>query len=148
MVIQNIASRRVFIGDGGKKREAFLTHKEFEILRVLGEGRDKAWTRKDLLSEVWKHPKGAPIDTRTVDQHMARLRQKLGKDGASCIKTLPNFGYCATSGLVIEGQEGSITFRVLEFSHTMGKKPWTKAVIAFDRLVPLIAKGNRLKTVR
>jgi len=32
------------------------------------------------------------IDTRTVDQHVARLRRKLGPEGGR-ITTVPNFGY-------------------------------------------------------
>ena len=75
---------------GGKVIE--LTSKEFQLLRVLIEGRKKAHTREELLQSVWGSDKGAGLDTRTVDQHVARLRKKLGAEKKRLL-TVKNIGY-------------------------------------------------------
>jgi len=50
------------------------------------------FSREQLLDLVWGTEKGADLDTRTVDQHVARLRKKLGPEGSRLI-TLKNRGY-------------------------------------------------------
>ena len=45
-----------------------------------------------MLQLIWGHDKDVEIDTRTVDQHIARLRRKLRSE-ADKIRTVPNFGY-------------------------------------------------------
>jgi DNA-binding response OmpR family regulator len=52
-----------------------LTGKEFEVLRLLAEHRGEIVTRDQLLDEVWGY-ENYPT-TRTVDNHILRLRQKL-----------------------------------------------------------------------
>jgi len=52
-----------------------LSPREFEILRYFIRHRGKIITRDELLNEVWGYEK-YPI-TRTVDNHIARLRQKI-----------------------------------------------------------------------
>jgi len=52
-----------------------LTGKEFEVLRLLALHRGKIVTREQLLEEVWGY-ESYPT-TRTVDNHILRLRQKL-----------------------------------------------------------------------
>jgi len=52
-----------------------LTGKEFDVLRMLAEHRGKIVTRDQLLEEVWGY-EHFPT-TRTVDNHILRLRQKL-----------------------------------------------------------------------
>jgi two-component system alkaline phosphatase synthesis response regulator PhoP len=52
-----------------------LTGKEFDVLRMLAEHRGKIVTRDQLLEEVWGY-EHFPT-TRTVDNHIMRLRQKL-----------------------------------------------------------------------
>jgi two-component system phosphate regulon response regulator PhoB len=47
-------------------------------------------SRDRLLNEVWGYE--SAIDTRTVDTHVRRLREKLGK-AASAIETVRGFGY-------------------------------------------------------
>jgi DNA-binding response OmpR family regulator len=69
-----------------------LAPKEFAVLRLLVEADGKVLSREQLLELIWGHEKGMDIDTRTVDQHVARLRRKLG-DAGSRIVTVPNFGY-------------------------------------------------------
>lgn len=52
-----------------------LSAKEFKLLRYLVEHRGMALSRDELLSEVWGYD--AEVTTRTVDVHVAWLRQKL-----------------------------------------------------------------------
>ena len=55
-----------------------LSSKEFQLLRYLLEHRGRTLSRQELLREVWGY-KSAPA-TRTVDVHVAWLRQKLEDD--------------------------------------------------------------------
>lgn len=52
-----------------------LSAKEFKLLRYLIEHRGAALSRDELLNEVWSYD--AAVSTRTVDVHVAGLRQKL-----------------------------------------------------------------------
>lgn len=67
-----------------------LTFKEFELLRFLAAHPSRAFTREQLLSEVWGYDYFG--GTRTVDVHVRRLRAKLG-DLESLIGTVRNVGY-------------------------------------------------------
>ena len=69
-----------------------LAPKEFTLLRLLIEADGKVLSRDHLLEVIWGHEEGMDIDTRTVDQHVARLRRKLGGE-AKRVETVPNFGY-------------------------------------------------------
>ena len=67
-----------------------LTATEFKLLTVLAQRRGRVQTRDMLLRDVWEYD--TAIDTRTVDTHMRRLREKLGPT-ADCIETVRGFGY-------------------------------------------------------
>lgn len=75
-----------------KGRQVDLAPKEFEILRLLVEAGGKVLSRDQLLERIWGHGKDMEIDTRTVDQHIARLRHKL-KSESGRVATVTNFGY-------------------------------------------------------
>jgi len=60
---------------GGHPRE--VTPKEFDLLACLIKAKGKPLTREELLEKVWGYEKGLDLSTRTVDQHVARLRRKL-----------------------------------------------------------------------
>jgi len=72
----------------GKRIE--LTGKEFEVLRMLARHRGKIVTRERLLEEVWGY-ESYPT-TRTVDNHILRLRQKLEEDPSSPRHILSIYG--------------------------------------------------------
>lgn len=55
--------------------EIKLSHKEFEILQYLFKNKNKVISRYDLLENVWGYEE--QITTRTVDNFIARLRQKI-----------------------------------------------------------------------
>lgn len=69
-----------------------LTPKEFEFLKLLIEAKGKVLSRDLLLERVWGYDKSMEIDTRTVDQHIARLRRKLKSEGHR-IATVTHVGY-------------------------------------------------------
>ncbi len=73
-----------------KGRVIELTAIEFKLLALLMERRGRVQSRDTLLNEVWGYE--SVIDTRTVDTHVKRLREKLGK-AADCIETVRGFGY-------------------------------------------------------
>ena len=69
---------------------AALTFKEFELLRLFLSHSGTAFTRDQLMSEIW----GTDYcgETRTVDMHIRTLRAKLGPYG-HCIETVRGVGY-------------------------------------------------------
>ncbi len=73
---------------GGKSVE--LTATEFNLLRLLLERKGRVQTRERLLVDVWNY--SSDLETRTVDTHVRRLREKLG-DAAGVIETIRGTGY-------------------------------------------------------
>ncbi len=70
--------------------EVRLTRKEFRLLAALARRPGKVATRDQLLDEVWGQQYYG--DTRTLDVHIRRLRQKLGGCGG-CVETVVGVGY-------------------------------------------------------
>jgi two-component system, OmpR family, alkaline phosphatase synthesis response regulator PhoP len=70
-----------------------VSAREFQLLRYLVEHRGATLSREELLREVWGYE--AVPATRTVDVHVAWLRQKLEKDpkNPQYILTVVGFGY-------------------------------------------------------
>jgi two-component system, OmpR family, phosphate regulon response regulator PhoB len=67
-----------------------LTATEFKLLHLLMERRGRVQTREHLLLNVWNYE--TEIETRTVDTHVRRLREKLGAE-AEWIETIRGVGY-------------------------------------------------------
>ncbi len=67
-----------------------LTATEFKLILTLARRADRVQTRGQLLQEVWDMP--PDLNTRTVDTHMKRLREKL-LDAAVHIETVRGVGY-------------------------------------------------------
>ena len=67
-----------------------VTATEFKLLEVLASRCGRVQSRDRLLQDVWGYE--SPIDTRTVDTHMRRLREKLG-DAAKYLETVRGVGY-------------------------------------------------------
>lgn len=67
-----------------------LTTTEFKLLTLMIERRGRIQSRETLLYDVWGYQNA--IDTRTVDTHMRRLREKLGKHSAR-LETIRGEGY-------------------------------------------------------
>ena len=72
-----------------------LTYKEYELLKLFLSHMGTAFTREQLMEQVW----GTDYmgETRTIDMHIRTLRQKLGKCGES-IRTVRNVGYRMEEG--------------------------------------------------
>jgi two-component system phosphate regulon response regulator PhoB len=73
--------------DGARVR---ITAMQLRLLVHLVEHRDEVVTRADLLTQVWGYQ--VPIQTRTVDIHVQRLRERLGR-AARLISTVRGVGY-------------------------------------------------------
>jgi len=69
-----------------------LRFKEFEFLKFLFQARGKVLTREQLLDKVWGYDQSIDINTRTIDQHITRLREKLGGESRRIV-TVKNVGY-------------------------------------------------------
>jgi DNA-binding response OmpR family regulator len=70
-----------------------LTHQEFKILRYFSQNPERVVSRDELLNEVWGY--NAYPSTRTVDNHIVKLRQKLERDPLNPrhFKTVHGAGY-------------------------------------------------------
>jgi two-component system phosphate regulon response regulator PhoB len=73
-----------------KGKRAELTATEFKLLAVLVQRMGHVQSREQLLRDVWEYE--THIDTRTVDTHMRRLREKLGV-AAKFLDTVRGVGY-------------------------------------------------------
>jgi DNA-binding response OmpR family regulator len=71
-------------------RKVELTATEFKLLTVLAQRRGRVQSREQLLHDVWNYDN--LIDTRTVDTHVRRLREKLGR-AARYLDTVRGVGY-------------------------------------------------------
>ncbi len=72
-------------------RRLDLTTTEFKLLAALIERRGRTQSRQTLLYDVWGYQD--PMETRTVDTHIRRLREKLGSH-AQRVETVRGEGYC------------------------------------------------------
>lgn len=88
-IIQINAKERSVIKDG---EGVMLRRKEFDLLNFLYENKGIVFSRNDLLDKVWGYDYEG--DTRTVDVHIRRLREKLNEDkDKSIIETVFGIGY-------------------------------------------------------
>jgi two-component system phosphate regulon response regulator PhoB len=71
-------------------RPLVLTATEFRLLELLARRRGRVQTRDRLLQDVWGYENS--IETRTVDTHMRRLREKLGP-ATPLLETVRGVGY-------------------------------------------------------
>jgi DNA-binding response OmpR family regulator len=88
---------KAFLAKDGDQ-EIKLSHKEFELLSFLFENRNKVVSRYDILEKVWGYEE--QITTRTVDNFIARLRQKveINGDQPKVILTVHGSGYKMVMG--------------------------------------------------
>jgi len=82
----DIARHRVSV----KNKEVELTNKEFQLLLTLIQRQGRIQSRDRLLEDIWDIH--SDVYTRTVDTHIKRLREKLGRMGV-CIETVRGMGY-------------------------------------------------------
>ena len=77
------------------KKEIKLTQLEFKLLVALIKRRGRVQSRDALLEDVWDI--ASDVTTRTIDTHIKRLREKLGKIG-KLIETVRGIGYRFNEG--------------------------------------------------
>jgi two-component system, OmpR family, phosphate regulon response regulator PhoB len=82
----DVPAHRVTVED----EEVVLTALEFRLLLDLASRRGRVQSRDALLERVWGYTAG--IETRTVDTHVKRLREKLGP-ASDYIETVRGIGY-------------------------------------------------------
>lgn len=73
--------------------ELDLTPKEYELLAYFMQNEGRALGRETLLRHVWGYDQ--PVDSRTVDTHIRRLRAKIETDPVQpqLLQTIRGFGY-------------------------------------------------------
>jgi OmpR family response regulator RpaB len=83
--------RQVYKGD----ERIRLTGMEFSLLELLVGKSGEAFSRADILQEVWGYTPERHVDTRVVDVHISRLRAKLEEDPSNpeLILTARGTGY-------------------------------------------------------
>ena len=96
--------REVRFQDG---QRADLSEREVELLRYLATNAGRAISREEILANVWRiTPQG--VSTRTIDMHVARLREKLRDDAEhpQVLLTVRGKGYMfATAAAQLEPQQ-------------------------------------------
>jgi DNA-binding response OmpR family regulator len=89
--VADLSRRELRFADGERYE---LSEREAELLRYLANHSDRAVARDELLANVWRiSPDGLP--TRTIDMHVARLREKLrdDSDNPQVLLTVRGKGY-------------------------------------------------------
>lgn len=86
-LILDIEQKKVTIDN----EDLSLTKREFEILQLLLEQKDRVFSRQEILDKVWKDEED--ISDRTVDVNITRIRKKLGHYDKNLVTRL-GYGYC------------------------------------------------------
>jgi two-component system phosphate regulon response regulator PhoB len=86
----DMGAHRAFV----ENEEVALTALEFRLLQHFMERLGRVQTREQLLQDVWQM--SSELETRTVDTHVKRLREKLGS-ARDCIETVRGVGYRMTA---------------------------------------------------
>lgn len=83
----NLETKKVTLDDA----EVPFTKKEFEILRLFLENKNRVFTREEMLTKVWSDE--VIVLDRTIDVNITRLRKKIGIYGKNIVTRL-GYGYC------------------------------------------------------
>jgi len=83
----SVNNKKVFLNG----EEIAFTKKEFEILKLFLENKNRVFTREEMLSRVWSDE--VIVLDRTIDVNITRLRKKIGNYGKNIVTRL-GYGYC------------------------------------------------------
>ena len=83
----NLTNKQVLLGND----EIKFTKKEFEILKLFIENKNRLFSREELLSRVWSEE--AFVLNRTIDVNITRIRKKIGPYEKNIVTKL-GLGYC------------------------------------------------------
>ena len=75
-----------------KGKAVAMSAKEFDFLGLLARADGKVVTREQAIEKLWDTDDASDLDTRAVDQHVKRLRGKLGPEGDRIV-TVKGVGY-------------------------------------------------------
>jgi two-component system phosphate regulon response regulator PhoB len=89
--IDPVRHRVTIDGAAGSPSELGLRPLEYKLLAIFIEHPGRVFSRTDLLQEVWGI--SPETNTRTVDTHVRRLRERLGTSYSEAIETVHGFGY-------------------------------------------------------
>jgi DNA-binding response OmpR family regulator len=68
-----------------------FTKKDFEILKMFLENKNRVFSREEMLTNVWSDE--VIVLDRTIDVNITRLRKKIGLYGKNIVTRL-GYGYC------------------------------------------------------
>jgi DNA-binding winged helix-turn-helix (wHTH) protein len=126
------------------KKPMDLTPKEFDLLAVLSQADGKFLSRQELQVLVWKTD--AEMDSRSIDQHVARLRSKL-KQYREAVATVTGYGYQVRPGyvtLTAETKAPAGQVSAIERIFTRDGKPAAKVTVVVPGLVNF-KKGDKVR---
>lgn len=83
----NPVNKKVFVDS----KEVSLTKKEFELLKLFLEKRNRVFTREEILTLIWTDED--EVLNRTIDVNITRLRKKIGRYEQNIVTRL-GYGYC------------------------------------------------------
>jgi DNA-binding response OmpR family regulator len=95
--IADLARREIVYSAGDR---CSLSEREAELLRYLAINAGRAVSRDEIIARVWRLNPRAIVATRTIDMHVARLREKLRDQAADpqIIRTVRGVGYAFEPG--------------------------------------------------
>ncbi len=125
------------------ERVVNLSPKEYEILLMLAKSGGGLLTRQEIIKALWPEQHRVGIDTRTVDQHIARLRRALGV-ASHCIQTVTNYGYKGVGIVFVESHIINVKI-VSPIARKFGKFPKSRALVEIDGLMTESKKGDVLR---
>ena len=79
-VVIDFERREVRHADGAR---AELSDRELALVRYFAQHAGRAISRDEILANVWRIDPRSIIETRTIDMHVKRLREKLGDDASN-----------------------------------------------------------------
>ena len=87
----DLARRELRFSDGSRRE---LSEREMELLRYLACNPNRAISRDEIMARVWRIPAGK-METRTIDMHVVRLREKLrdNPENPKVLLTIRGKGY-------------------------------------------------------
>lgn len=86
-LIMTLGNKKVLLNG----HEVAFTKKEFEILKLFLENKNRVFSRDEMLSRVWSDE--VIVLDRTIDVNITRLRKKIGEYGKNIVTRL-GYGYC------------------------------------------------------
>jgi two-component system phosphate regulon response regulator PhoB len=86
-LIIDLARKQVLLDE----KEIQFTKKEFEILKLLMENKNRLFSREELLQKIW--PEESFVLSRTIDVNITRIRKKIGPYEKNIVTKL-GLGYC------------------------------------------------------